>query len=63
MSFLVINLEDVSLQFRSLVSTGLLLGKDMGLHRTQQQGDCSTAGDVYGDMWHCTWWYVVSTDW
>lgn len=62
LSFLICNLEGVSLRYRSLISTGLLLSREIGLHRIDHEPwPCADA--VQAEMSHLTWWYLVATDW
>lgn len=63
LSFIVCNLEGVSLQYRSLVSTGLLLGRELGFHRIDQESNAATANTLQAEMGRRVWWYLVSTDW
>ncbi|KAJ4369886.1 hypothetical protein N0V83_005650 [Neocucurbitaria cava] len=63
LSFIVCNLEGVSLQYRSLISTGLLLGRELGFHRIDQESNAATANTLQAEMGRRVWWYLVSTDW
>lgn len=63
LSFLVCNLEGVSLNYRFLVSTGLLLGRELGLHRIDDESNAGSANTVQAEMGRRVWWYLVATDW
>lgn len=63
LSFLISNLEGVSLRYRALISTGLLLGREMGLHRIDHPSNVSSANSVEAEMGRRAWWYLVATDW
>ncbi|KAI1077861.1 hypothetical protein F5B20DRAFT_550593 [Whalleya microplaca] len=63
MSFLVCNLEGVSLRYRSLISTGLLLGRELGLHRIDHESNAASANTIQAEVGRRVWWYLVATDW
>lgn len=62
LSFLVCNLEGFSLRYRMLVSTGLLLGRELCLHRIDRESN-EAANTVEAEMGRRAWWYLVATDW
>jgi hypothetical protein len=63
LSFVVSNLEGVSLRYRSLISTGLLLSRELGLHRIDQDANTIFANTIQAEMGRRVWWYLVATDW
>lgn len=63
LSFLVCNLEGVSLRYRSLISTGLLLSRQLGLHRIDHESNTPSANTIQAEMGRRAWWYLVATDW
>ncbi|RYP81236.1 hypothetical protein DL769_002066 [Monosporascus sp. CRB-8-3] len=63
LSFLVCNSEGVSLRYRSLISTGLLLGRELGLHRIDHESNATAANTIHAEIGRRVWWYLVATDW
>jgi hypothetical protein len=63
LSFIVCNLEGVSLRYRSLISSGLLLGRELGLHRVDEETNAGTEDILTTEMGRRAWWYLVATDW
>ncbi|KAK2882507.1 hypothetical protein FQN49_000273 [Arthroderma sp. PD_2] len=63
LSFLLCNLEGVSLRYRSLISTGLLLGREMGLHRTDHESNVIVPNTISVEIGRRVWWYLATTDW
>lgn len=63
LSFLICNLEGVSLRYRSLISTGLLLSRELGLHRIDHESNAAAANTIQAEMGRRVWWYLVATDW
>ncbi|KAL2259473.1 hypothetical protein VTK26DRAFT_6842 [Humicola hyalothermophila] len=63
LSFLIYNLEGVSLRYRSLVSTGLLLSRELGLHRIDHVSGAAGANTVRAELGRRVWWYLAATDW
>lgn len=63
LSFITCNIEGVSLRYRALLSTGLLLGRELGLHRIDGESTVSEASVVQAEMGRRAWWYLVATDW
>ena len=63
LSFLVCNLEGVSLRYRSLLSTGLLLSRELGLHRIDDASNGPVPNTIQAEMGRRVWWYLVATDW
>lgn len=57
------NIEGVSLRYRQLMSTAMVLGRQLGLHRTDQAIDVNVAGILRTEMGRRVWWYLVATDW
>jgi hypothetical protein len=62
LSFVICNLEGYSLRYRSLLSTGLLLGREQGLHRIDNGSNTATANTLNAEMGRRLWWYLVATD-
>lgn len=63
LSFVLCNTEGVSLRYRSLLSTGLLLSRELGLHRIDHESNAAAANTVRAEVGRRVWWYLVSTDW
>ncbi|KAA8652430.1 fungal specific transcription factor domain-containing protein [Aspergillus tanneri] len=63
LSFVVCNTEGVSFRYRSLLSTGLLLSRELGLHRIDHESNAVTANTVPAEIGRRVWWYLVATDW
>ncbi|KAM7211594.1 hypothetical protein V8F06_013011 [Rhypophila decipiens] len=63
LSFLLSNIEGVSLRYRALINTGLLLGREMGLHRIDHPSNLINAHTLEAEMGRRAWWYLVATDW
>ncbi|KAH7412218.1 hypothetical protein DE146DRAFT_642625 [Phaeosphaeria sp. MPI-PUGE-AT-0046c] len=63
LSFIIANLEGVSMRYRSLISTGLLLGREMNLHRLDDKPDISATNIVEVEVSRRVWWYLSATDW
>lgn len=63
LSYVICNMEGVSLRYRCLISTGLLLGRELGLHRTDHESNITTAGTLKAEIGRRVWWYLTSTDW
>lgn len=62
LSFITCNIEGVSLRYRGLISTGLLLGRELGLHRIDSES-ASVGNVVDSEMGRRAWWYLAATDW
>ncbi|EFQ99852.1 hypothetical protein MGYG_02864 [Nannizzia gypsea CBS 118893] len=62
-SILLCNLEGVSLRYRSLISTGLLIGREIGLHRTDHESNATIPNAISMEMGRRVWWYLAATDW
>lgn len=63
LSFVISNLEGVSMRYRSLISTGLLLARELGLHRIDSPQNEHAASPLRVEMSRRAWWYLVATDW
>ncbi|KAH8701278.1 hypothetical protein GQ44DRAFT_717885 [Phaeosphaeriaceae sp. PMI808] len=63
LSFVISNLEGVSMRYRSLISTGLLLARELGLHRIDSASNAHVATPLRVEMSRRVWWYLVATDW
>lgn len=63
LSFIIANLEGVSMRYRSLISTGLLLGREMNLHRLDDRPNAAGANAVEVELSRRVWWYLSATDW
>lgn len=63
LSFLICNLEGVSLRYRSLISTGLLLSRELGLHHTDDDSKVNDPNTVQVEIGRRVWWYLAATDW
>jgi hypothetical protein len=63
LSFVVANLEGVSMRYRSLISTALLLSREMNLHRLDASPNTAGADGVQIETSRRVWWYLVATDW
>jgi hypothetical protein len=63
LSFVICNLEGVSLRYRALISNGLLLCRELGLHRIDQDSDSPVDNSLKSEIGRRVWWYLVATDW
>lgn len=63
LSFLVCNLEGVSLRYRSLISTGLFLSRELGLDRIDNASKAPTSNTIQAEVGRRAWWYLAATDW
>jgi len=63
LSYVLCNIEGVSLRYRSLISTGLLLGREMGLHQIDHVSNVYAAGTLKAEVGRRVWWYLTATDW
>ncbi|CAK7224648.1 hypothetical protein SBRCBS47491_005621 [Sporothrix bragantina] len=64
LSFLISNVEGIGFRYRYLVSTGLLLGRELGLHCIDQGPATSSLTTPFErEMGRRAWWYLASTDW
>jgi hypothetical protein len=63
LAFLIANIEGVSTRFRSLISMGLTLARELNLHRIDAESSACLTGDLRVEMSRRAWWYLVSTDW
>lgn len=63
LSYVICNMEGISLRYRCLISTGLLLSRELGLHRTDHESNITTAGTLKAEIGRRVWWYLTSTDW
>ncbi|KAF3483698.1 uncharacterized protein GIQ15_03022 [Arthroderma uncinatum] len=59
LSFLLCNLEGVSLRYRSLISTGLLLGREMGLQRTDHKSNVTVPNTISVEIGRRVWWFMA----
>ncbi|KAL1905398.1 hypothetical protein Sste5344_008891 [Sporothrix stenoceras] len=68
LSFLISNVEGVGYRYRYIVSTALLLGRELGLHCIDQEHsgsphNSSLATPFQRELGRRAWWYLASTDW
>jgi hypothetical protein len=63
LSYVVCNIEGVSLRYRSLISTGLLLGRELNLHRVDHASTAGVTGTLKAEIGRRVWWYLTATDW
>lgn len=63
LSFIISNLEGVSLRYRSLISTGLLMARELGLHIVDRESYAGASDPFRMEMGRRVWWYLVATDW
>jgi len=63
LSYVLCNIEGVSLRYRSLISTGLLLCREMGLHRIDHESNADAAQTLKAEIGRRVWWYLIATDW
>jgi len=63
LSYVLCNIEGVSLRYRSLIATGLLLGREMGLHQIDHVSNVDAAGTLKAEVGRRVWWYLTATDW
>ncbi len=62
-SFVVANLDGLSLRFRSLMSTAIMLSREMGLHRLDHHASSAATDPVRAEVSRRVWWHLVATDW
>ncbi|EEP81635.1 predicted protein [Uncinocarpus reesii 1704] len=60
LSFVLSNLEGVSLRYRSLISTGLLLSRELGLHRIDHESNAATANTTQAEIGRRVWWMLAA---
>jgi hypothetical protein len=63
LGFVVCNIEGVSLRYRHLLSTAVVLSRELGLHRTDRASHVSRQDVLNCEMGRRVWWYLVATDW
>jgi hypothetical protein len=63
LSCVVASLEGVSMRLRSLLSTGLLLCRELNFHRTDHGLNATNSNGIRNEMARRVWWYLVATDW
>lgn len=68
LSFLISNIEGVGYRYRYIVSTALLLGRELGLHCIDQEHsgspqNSSLTTPFQRELGRRAWWYLASTDW
>lgn len=65
LTYLTYNLEGASLQYRSLMMMGFVVGQELGLHRVdgKGRGDQKAADAIRAEVGRRAWWYLVATDW
>lgn len=56
-------MEGVSLRYRSLISTGVLLSRELGLHRIDHESNEANANTIQAEVGRRVWWYLIATDW
>ena len=63
-TFIVGNMEGISLRYRSLISTAIVMGREMGLHQTDLPGKEKTGlTPLRRELGRRIWWYLAATDW
>jgi len=67
-SMVVCNLEGVSQRYRTMLSTALTLGRELGLHRLNASdpkllSDVRASNHVEAEIGRRVWWYLIATDW
>ena len=55
--------KGVSLRYRSLISIGLLLSRELDLHRIDHESNAVSAHTIEAEMGRRVWWYLIVTDW
>ncbi|KAF1993363.1 hypothetical protein P154DRAFT_381426, partial [Amniculicola lignicola CBS 123094] len=60
LSFVISNLEGVSMRYRSLISTGLLLARELGLHRIDSASNAHVATPLRVEMSRRVWWLLAA---
>ncbi|KAF1844580.1 uncharacterized protein K460DRAFT_335433 [Cucurbitaria berberidis CBS 394.84] len=60
LSLVLCNVEGVSLRYRSLISTGLFLGRELGLHRIDHESNAATSNTLQAEMGRRVWWILAS---
>ncbi|KAK3324192.1 hypothetical protein B0T19DRAFT_224628 [Cercophora scortea] len=61
----ILSNQGISLRYRSLLSTALVMGRELGLHRCDHPNNLkiNQRNPVRVEMGRRVWWYLVSTDW
>jgi hypothetical protein len=67
-SMVVCNLEGVSQRYRTLISTALTLGCELGLHRLNESerifpSNVRSLKMAEDEIGRRLWWYLIATDW
>jgi hypothetical protein len=63
LSCVIVSLEGVSMRLRSLLSTGLLLSRELNFHRLDSVPNAAATDSVRIEMSRRIWWYLAATDW
>lgn len=61
--FVLIHVECFAPRARNLISTGLLLARELGLHCIDHPSNAAQAHTVQAEMGRRVWWYLVACDW
>lgn len=67
-SMVVCNLEGVSQRYRTMLSTALTLGRELGLHRLNESeqnfpSNVRASNQAEAEIGRRVWWYLIATDW
>ncbi|KAF7545277.1 hypothetical protein G7046_g9600 [Stylonectria norvegica] len=68
LSFVVCNLEGLNLRSQALISTAIIMARELGLHRLDYRhnatsGQTSRLSGLEAEVGRRIWWYLVGTDW
>ncbi|KAF2658465.1 hypothetical protein K491DRAFT_676493 [Lophiostoma macrostomum CBS 122681] len=61
--FVLIHVDCFAPRCRHLISTGLLLGRELGLHCIDHPSNAALAHTIQAEMGRRVWWYLVACDW
>ncbi|KAF1999678.1 hypothetical protein P154DRAFT_523214 [Amniculicola lignicola CBS 123094] len=63
LGWVIINREELSTVWRSLLSHALFMSHEMGLHRVDHPSNAAAAKTVQAEIGRRVWWYLVVSDW
>jgi hypothetical protein len=62
-SWIVCNSKGLSIQYRTLMSTALVVSRELGLHRCDHPDQSGRKETIEIEIGRRVWWYLVATDW
>ncbi|KAK5653698.1 hypothetical protein OQA88_8729 [Cercophora sp. LCS_1] len=63
LSLLICSLEGLSLRYRSLLSTGIILSRELGLHRLDHPSSPTRLPPIQAEMGRRAWWQLAASNW